>query len=135
MAVVKKHNGEGGTTEGMFLHRYSGGGTSQFEFPGGDPHDYIGDTFAMTVSVELAAVVADRISEGPREILKFKVIDSAPPKFVAKANGEDPDQTSIDELDDAPAGGNYGDYEPPSDDPDAAPGEDAPGEFGPPFSA
>lgn len=135
MAIVKKMNGEGGTTAGMYHHKYSGGGTDQFEFPGGSPHDYIGDTFAMTVRVELKAVVSDRISDGPREILQFKVIDSAPPKFVAKANGEDPGQTSIEDIDDDPAGGNYGDYEPPSDDPDTAPGEDAPGEFGPPFSA
>ena len=117
MAKVTKENGEGGTTDGMYLHRYSGGGIDQFEFPGGDPHAYIGDTFAMNVRVELAAVVSDRSNDGPREILKFKVVDSAPPKFVARADGVDPNQTSIDDLDDR-GSGEYGDYTPPPFDED-----------------
>lgn len=113
MAKVTKMNGEGGTSAGMFHHKYSGGGTDQFEFPSGDPHSHIGSTFAMTVQVELKAVVSDRISEGPREILQFKVINSAPPKFVAKGDGVDPNQTSIDDVPDRESG-EYGDYTPPA---------------------
>ncbi|WP_353107777.1 hypothetical protein [Gordonia sp. (in: high G+C Gram-positive bacteria)] len=113
MAKVTKMNGEGGTTAGMFHHKYSGGGTDQFEFPSGDPHNHIGSTFTMTVQVELKAVVSDRISEGPREILQFKVVNSAPPKFVSKGDGVDPNQTSIDDVPDRESG-EYGDYTPPA---------------------
>lgn len=116
MAIVKKMNDEGGTTDGMYHHRYSGGGTDQFEFPGDNPHDHIGDTFAMTVLVELKAVVSDRIADGPREVLAFRVINSAPPKLVAKAGGADPNQTSIDDYDDeGEANTDFGDYSPFSD--------------------
>ncbi|MCF8610009.1 hypothetical protein L5G28_07520 [Gordonia sp. HY285] len=116
MSKVTKFNGEGGTSEGLYLHKYSGGGIDQFSFPSGDPHLHIGDTFSMNVRVELKAVVSDRTNEGPREILQFRVVDSAPPKFVARADGQDPNQTSIDDVEDRD-GGTYGDYTPPPFDP------------------
>lgn len=124
MAQVSKHNGEGGTTDGMYLHRYSGGGVDQFEFAGGDPHDYIGATFAVNARVELTKVVSDRIADGPREILGLRVIDSQPLKFVARSDGSDPNQTSIDDMDESGEGApslDYGDYDAPDDEGDAQP--------------
>ncbi|QAX92866.1 hypothetical protein KNU39_gp55 [Gordonia phage Mutzi] len=102
MTKVTNMNGDGGSPAGMFFHRFSGGGPDQFEFPGNDPRAYLGDTFSMTVRAELVKVITDEIADGQRQILAFRVVDSAPVKLVARADGHDPAQTSIDDIDDAP---------------------------------
>lgn len=112
MSKVTQHNGENGTSDGMFLHRYSGGGTGQYEWPhGDDPRLSLGDTFVMNVRVELTKVITDEIADGQRQILGFKVVDSAIGKLVEKSGGIDPAQTSIDDMDDS---GGYDDYQPPA---------------------
>ena len=94
----------------MYLHRYSGGSPDLFEFEG-DPYEAIGDTFKVTVVVELAKVVTDQTKDGPRHLLGLKVLDSQPLRLHARA---DINQTSIDDLtdDDPEPRTEYGDYNP-----------------------
>lgn len=105
MAKVEKLNGEGGTSEGMYFHRFSGTPTTMYEFRLGDPgqpldaedpRDHRGDTFVMEVRCELAKVVSDQTNDGDRDIIVWKVLDSKPGKRVARGQKHDPNQTTID---------------------------------------
>ncbi|NMO00857.1 hypothetical protein HH308_06470 [Gordonia sp. TBRC 11910] len=108
MAEVKNHNGTGGTSEGMYLHQFSGKPTTQYEFLG-DPRDHRGDVYTLVVRVELTKVTSDHIKDGDREIIGFKVIDSKPPQLVQAASERDvdPNQIPMDEA--------MGDYDPDAD--------------------
>ena len=135
-----KENGTGGTTDGTYFHSFSGRPLDQYTSPFGtdDPRDHIGSTVSITVRAELTAVVTDHVSEGTRETLKFKVLDSKTGTVVAKADKSDPNQTSIDDVD-VDEDTDYGDSPDPDDvidvdvidDPD---GTVVAGEFGPNFS-
>ncbi|QRY62711.1 hypothetical protein JVX90_00085 [Gordonia sp. PDNC005] len=122
MSKVEHQNGDSPktSTSGMFFHGYSGRPVDQYESPFGDddPRQHIGDTVVMTTRAELAAVVTDHIADGTRQTLKWKVIDSQVGKVVARSDGRDPNQTSIDDIGDSDSG-EYGDYTPPQYDPDA----------------
>lgn len=137
MSKVTKYNGEGGTSEGMFFHAFSGRPTSQYDWPNsdGDPRKNIGDVFVLTVRAEVTKVVEDEIKDGRRQTIGFKVIDSKLGNIVAKVDGTDPGQTSIEDIDDDPAGGDYGDYETSDDSGDPSGDDGGLGEFGPSFSA
>lgn len=115
MAIVKKMNGTGGSTAGMYFHAFSGMPNDQYTPPfDDDPREHIGETFVIEVRAELTAVTTDEIKSGKREKLSFKVVDSKVGKMVARADGSDADQTSIDDYDDedddADGAGDYGDY-------------------------
>lgn len=141
MSKVTKHNGTGGSSDGLFFHSFSGRPIDQYEWPNsdGDPRANIGDVFVLTVRAEVVKVVEDEIKDGRRQTIGFKVVDSKIGNIVAKADGNDPNQTSIDDVDSADAG-EYGDYEPPAYDPEAPGQPDDPaenvveGDFGPSFS-
>ncbi|WP_411815695.1 hypothetical protein [Gordonia sp. SND2] len=119
MAKVTKHNGEGGTSSGLFFHQYSGKPIDQYEWPNsdGDPRANIGDVFVLTVRAEVVKVVEDEVKDGRRQTIGFKVIDSQLGKMVAKADGNDPNQTSIDDMGEG-SSDDYGDYSPPQFDAD-----------------
>ena len=111
MAEVTKYNGEGGTTEGMYFHRYSGTPLSQHEFRTSlegepmDPREYRGDVFVMEVRCELSKVISDQTNDGDRDIIVWKVVDSAPGKRIGRGPKHDPNQTTIDGEDpNKPAG-------------------------------
>lgn len=119
MAKVTKHNGEGGTSSGLFFHQYSGKPIDQYEWPNsdGDPRANIGDVFVLTVRAEVVKVVEDEVKDGRRQTIGFKVIDSQLGKMVAKADGNDPNQTPIDDMGEG-SSDDYGDYSPPQFDAD-----------------
>lgn len=102
MSKVEKFNGEGGTSSGLFFHQYSGKPIDQYSWPhnDGDPRANIGDVFVLTVHAEVTKVVEDEVKDGRRQTIGFKVIDSHLGKMLAKADGNDPNQTSIDDMDD-----------------------------------
>lgn len=97
MAKVTNMNGTGGTSEGMYFNQFSGKPTTQYEFPG-DPREHRGDNFKLEVVVELTKVTSDTVKDGPREIVSYKVLESKPAVLVARADGHDPNQTSIDDV-------------------------------------
>lgn len=102
MAIVTTFNGQQGTSsDDLFFHAFAGRPVDQYESPfaDDDPRTHIGDIVVMTVRAELTAVVTDHISDGTRQSLKFKVVDSQPGKVIARSNGADPNQTSIDDAD------------------------------------
>ena len=117
MAIVKKMNGTGGSTDGMFFHSFSGMPNDQYTPPfEDDPREHIGETFVIEVRAELTAVTTDEIKSGKREKLSFKVVDSKVGKMVTRADGSDSNQTSIDDYDDeGEANTDFGDYSPFSD--------------------
>jgi hypothetical protein len=106
--------GIGETSPGMYFHGFSGKPLSEIEFVG-DPEQSIGDTFAISVVVELTGVNIEKIKDGTRHVLKLRVKETAPLHLVAKASEAkvDPNQTTIDEE--------LGDYAEPgyTEDPDA----------------
>lgn len=122
MSKVQKFNGEGGTSDGLFFHAFSGRPVSQYDWPNsdGDPSANLGDVFVLTIRAEVVKVVEDEIKDGRRQTIGFKVIDSKLGNMVAKSDCVDPNQTSIDDVDDDD--GDYGDYTPPAYDP-TAPGQ------------
>ncbi|QOC56066.1 hypothetical protein SEA_CLOWN_68 [Gordonia phage Clown] len=125
MSKVTNADGSGGSPTGLYFHRFSGGGPDQFEFPGTDPRAYLGDTFALTVRAELVKVITDEIADGQRQILAFRVVDSAPVKLVARADGHDPAQTSIDDLDTSVDSDLDSDLDEPTEDDAPPPADDA----------
>ena len=114
MAIVKKMNGTGGSTDGMFFHSFSGMPNDQYTPPfEDDPREHIGETFVIEVRAELTAVTTDEIKSGKREKLSFKVVDSKVGKMVTRADGSDSNQTRIDDFgddEDDDGAGDYGDY-------------------------
>lgn len=123
MAKVQKMNGEGGTTEGMFFHRFSGTPVSQYEFrlsedgtpsendlDADDPRDYRKDVFVFEVRAELSKVISDSTNDGDRDVIVWKVLDSKPGKRVERGKKEhDPNQTTVDGGDpnEKPAGADH----------------------------
>lgn len=110
MAKVEKQNGEGGSTEGMFFHRFSGTPVSQYEFrlregddtpsdnplDADDPRDSRKDVFVFEVRAELSKVISDSTNDGDRDVIVWKVLDSKPGKRVQRgqkkpAKSEEPD--------------------------------------------
>ena len=61
MAIVKKMNGTGGSTDGMFFHSFSGMPNDQYTPPfEDDPREHIGETFVIEVrAVEVGNLYAD----------------------------------------------------------------------------
>lgn len=141
MAKVTKHNGEGGSTDGMYFHSFSGRPVDQYTSPFGDddPRDRIGDVVVMTDRMQLVGVVTDEVKDGTRQTLKWKCLDSKTGKVVERAGHIDPNQYSIDDYDDdtTPQPGDYvpgTDEEPATEEaPDEAPGDTAvdPAQFSP----
>lgn len=113
MSKVTKFNGEGGTSDGLFFHQFSGRPVDQYAWPSGDPSASKGDVFVLTVRAEVVKVVDDLVKDGPRKTIGFKVIDSKLGNLVARGDGVDPNQTSIDDVPDRDSG-EYGDYTPPA---------------------
>lgn len=113
MAKVTKHNGEGGSTAGMYFHSFSGRPIDQYESPFGDddPRDRIGDVVVMTDRMQLVGVVTDEVKDGTRQTLKWKCLDSKTGKVVERAGHIDPNQYSIEDYadDTEPRPGDYGD--------------------------
>ncbi|QDB74835.1 hypothetical protein KNU56_gp58 [Gordonia phage Arri] len=97
MTKVTNMNGDGGTSAGMYKHAFSGSPITQYEFPG-DPRDHRGDVYVFEVRAELTKVVSDHVKDGDREVIGWKIIDSKPARLVARADNQDPNQTSIDDV-------------------------------------
>lgn len=100
MTKTTMMNGTGGTSEGLFRHRFSGTPTTSYEFPG-DPRDHRGDVYVFEVRAELSKVVSDHVNDGDREIIGWKVIDSKPARLVERSDGHDPAQMTTDDVEDA----------------------------------
>ena len=138
MTIVHKMNGEGGNSEGVFAHAYSGKPAGSFyEFRVGedsdtvqglgveDPNDYVGSTFKVPVEVRLVGVTKKDMKDGVVDVLSLRVVNSGPLKLIARGHKEDktpksdepetdPNQMTLD----AAAGDWTGSTEGAPDDPD-----------------
>lgn len=118
MAKVKNHNGEkNSTVEGMAKYSFLSSPTSQFEHVPAP-----GEQRVMSVTVECKSVSDEKIDEGVRKHVKWKVIE-AEIGSVAQRAPEDPQLPY-----ESGANAEYGDYgvaaPPSSDGPDDEIGED-----------
>ena len=95
-------NGEGGNSEGVFAHAYSGKPAGSFyEFRVGedsdtvqglgveDPNDYVGSTFKVPVEVRLVGVTKKDMKDGVVDVLSLRVVNSGPLKLIARGHKED----------------------------------------------
>lgn len=115
MSKVTTFNGQDGTSSTeLFFHQFSGRPVDQYDWPNsdGDPRANIGDVFVLTVRAEVVKVVEDEVKDGRRQTIGFKVVDSKLGSMVTKADQSDPNQTSIDDVDDEAyeGAGDYGDF-------------------------
>lgn len=117
MAKVKNHNGASKTTtEGMAKYSFLSSPTSQFEHVP-DP----GEQRVMSVVVECKSVSDEKVDEGVRKHVKWKVVE-AEIGSVAKRAPEDPTLPY-----ESGANSEYGDYgvgQPEGEGPDDEVGED-----------